>query len=145
MGGKNYPDWRIEEQCVQVLRMRMAGAGYKAIATELKLGVGTVYSRLDQAYDRMRPHADFNKYRARQLAEMDEMRRQLGRQIVGMSQSDPSVGQRAIDLLIKLQAHEAKLLGLERVPTPFDELSGLSDEKLEEIVRQFAAELNPPK
>lgn len=138
-----YPKWQQIEQQQEALRLVMTGAGTKAIAKSLGLGVGTTLARIDAAYDSMRPHADYDRYRAVQLAEIDMMRRKLRLFIVSWNPLKGGVkeGIDAIKALLQLQEREAKLLGLDRVPTPFDDLSALSDDKLEEIIKQFADEM----
>jgi hypothetical protein len=84
----------------------------------------------------MRPHADYDRYRTRQLAELEVSRRILGNRIV----TDESTRDicTALNTLFSLQEREAKLLGLDRVPTPLDEFDNMTDAELLVIVDEWA-------
>lgn len=130
------------EQRIEALRLWMAGATYRTIAKKLKVNHQTAYKRVQDAIDEMRPHADFDQYRATQLAELSIARRPLRTIIATWKPGDdyrPIVA--ALDALLKLQDRESKLVGIDRVDTPFDELSQMSDDELSALVEEWQSEL----
>lgn len=134
----------VEEAKIQALRLWMTGATYRAIGQQLGVSHQTAYKRVQAALDDMRPHAQYSQYRAVQLAELEVARRGLRRVIAAFGTTvspwtfDEFIA--ALGSLYKLQEREAKLLGLDRVPTPADELAGLSDDELEAVVAAWTAE-----
>lgn len=136
---------KIEEQKLQSLRLWMSGATYRQIADALSIPVASAYKRVQDAVDDMRPHADFDRYRAVQLSELEIGRRGLRKVIASYGQR-PVPGVPVYDLddfvkalgaLFKLQEREAKLLGLDRVSTPFDELTMMSDEEMAALLEEW--------
>lgn len=135
----------IEESKIKALRLWMTGATYRQIGEQLGVSHQTAYNRVQAALEDMRPHADYAQYRAVQLAEIEVIRRSLRRVIVAFGTTGPAGTAfdefiAAINALCKLQEREAKLLGLDRVPTPVEELTGLSDDELERVVAEWATE-----
>ncbi len=119
----------------------MSGRTFESIAEALGCSKGTAYNRVQMAIESQKPHADFDAYRSVQMAELKMSRTPLRATVVGWQVGDdlaPVVS--AIATLLKLQERESKLLGLDRVPTPFDEISTWSDEYLEEMVGEMAQE-----
>ena len=51
---------------------------------------------------------------------------------------------KAIGMLLNIQEREAKLLRLDKVDTPFDELSAMSTDDLEQLVAKWADDLAAP-
>lgn len=130
------------EQRLQAMKLWMSGAPYRAIGQALGVSHQTAYERVQQAIDEMRPHADYDRYRSVQLAELEISRQQLRRVIVGWTAGqDPAHMVAAISALLRLQDHEAKLLGLHRVPNPADELMKMSDADLAAIVHSWSTDV----
>lgn len=140
--GNRYHPGVIEQQKQEALQMWFTGAKLSDIAKHLRIGKATAHRRIDAAIADMRPHADYDRYRAVQLAELEVVRRTLRRMITlwkpGQEVYSPLA---AIDRLLRLQEREAKLLGLDKVPTAFDKLSALSPAETEALIREFADEL----
>ena len=61
---------KMVEQQNEALRLWMSGLSYREIAEELGVSSSTAYSRVQTAIDAHRPHADFDRYRRTQLAEL---------------------------------------------------------------------------
>lgn len=134
---------QIERQKSKALNMWMSDESMAAIAEELEMNYSTAAKRVDQALDDMRPHADWQHYIAIQLAELDRARRPLRYVITGWSPDpDESVGTldevlKCISALLKLQVHEARILGLNKIDMPAEDLLLLSDAELEAIVTEW--------
>lgn len=140
--GIHYDEPQRIQQQTEALDLWMSGASYTDIADTLGISRSTAWSRVQQAIDGMRPHADYDRYRGVQLAEIEVSRRLLRRKILAadVGQGTFADACQAIDRLIRLQEREARLLGLDRVPTPFDELNNLSADELEALVSDWADE-----
>lgn len=142
-GAPGYPRRERIEQQNEVLRLWMAKHPIKQIAQDLRIGVGTVYTRLDAALDEMRPHAEYDEYRKIQLAELQVSRMQLRQMIASWTPS--SKGYKfcleAIDRLLKLQEREARLLGLDKVPTPGDRVDSMTPAEMAALVAHFAPQM----
>ena len=133
-----------EEQKIQALRMWMTGAGYEDIAEAIGTSMMTAYNRVQKAIDDMRPHADYDKYRSIQLAELEMMRRPMRKVIATFGTqggSNMTQAVKAVTSLIRIQEREARLLGLDRMPSPFDEFSNMSDDELAAQVSEMANEM----
>ena len=143
---KKFTPAQREQQKIQALELWMTGKQYKEIGEILGVATMTAYTRVQKALDEMRPHADFDRYRSVQLAEIEMMRRPMRQTIVRYGQKDkPSTLDqclKAVNGLIKIQEREAKLLGLDKVPTAFDEFSNMSDEDLAAAVSQMADDIS---
>ena len=141
-GAGRFTPGQREEQRIKALKLWMEGDTYRVIGRKLGVDHMTAYRRVQAAIDAMRPHADFDKYRAKQLAELEMSRRPMRVVIATWTAGDCiDDAVKAIGALLKIQEREAKLLGLDRVPTPFDDLAGMSDEELETLVAGWADEL----
>lgn len=141
-GDQTYTPGEREEQRIEALRLWMTGSSYRKIGQALGVTHTTAFKRVQQALDEMRPHAEFDKYRAVQLAELEMGRRPLRQAIIGWRPGDDiDTPVKAIGALLKIQEREAKLLGLDRVQTPVDELTAMSDEDLAAMVAKWADEL----
>lgn len=141
---------KIEEQKLRAIRLWMTGATYRQIAEQMNISVSATYRRVQAALDDMRPHADYDRYRAVQLSELEVARVGL-RRVIAAFGARPNRGQPVYDLadfvsalgaLLRLQEREAKLLGLDRAPTPVDELSSMSDEEMAVLMGEWADQLN---
>lgn len=150
MAARRFTEPQRVEQRNEALRLWMSGLSYRSIAAKLDVSHQTAYDRVQQAIEEMRPHADFDHYRAKQIAEIDVSRRPL-RAIIATWKpaveidgvivlSDHKRLTDAITSLIRLQEREAKLLGLDRVTTPIDEITALSDDELEQAIADWVAE-----
>ena len=143
---KKFTPAERERQKVQALRLWMAGAQYKEIGEALGVATMTAYTRVQKALDDMRPHADFDRYRSIQLAEIEMMRRPMRQVIVrfGQEENPSTLNQctKAISSLIRIQEREANLLGLDKLPSAFDEFSNMSDEDLAAEVSRMADEMS---
>lgn len=130
-----------EEQQNAALALWMKGASYRAIGDELNISTMTAHRRVQASLDAQRPHADYDRYRAIQLGELEVARRNL-RSVVADWEVDDDVDElvKAVAALLKLQEREAKLLGLDRVPTPFDEVAMMSDADIAAFVAECAAD-----
>lgn len=127
----------------EVLKAYLSGKPYSALAKEFGISTSTAHDKVQRAIDAQRPHADFDRYRAIQLGELELMRRPLRQTIIAWQPGDDLVNcGAAIDRLLKLQEREAKLLGLDRVPSPFDNIAAMSDEQLEARVKEWADALS---
>lgn len=129
-----------EEQRIEALRAWMSGATYRQIADQLDVGRSTAYDRVQQALDAMRPHADFDRYRAEQLAEMEMARRQLRRAILAWTvrSDDPDGLVKPVTALMRLQDRQAKLLGLDAPEV--DRFSQMSDAEIEAEMERMERE-----
>lgn len=121
-----------EEQRNAALRLWMSDASTAEIGRVIGVSKATAWRRVNEAIDAMRPHEDFERYRAVHLAEIHEMRRALHRGITKYVRGtiDELALARLATTLIKLQEREARLLGLDRAPTIFDEVESWSDAEL---------------
>lgn len=121
---------KIEE--AKALKLRLTGRTYAEIAKALGVkSTRTAWNRVQAALDDMRPHADISEYRAQQRAELEVLRTKLMEELVRWKHGgDLSELLGAGETLIKLHDREAKLLGLDRAPTPWDEMNDLDDEQL---------------
>lgn len=128
-----------EQDRQTALRLWMTGATYRAIANTQNCSHTTAYNRVQKAIDDMRPHTEYDRYRAIQLAELELSRRPL-RSIIVDTETTITELVAAITTLIKLQEREAKLLGLDRTPTPLDDLHTATDEELADIAEQWRLE-----
>lgn len=127
----------------QALELWLAGHTYREIAQQQNVSPGGAHKRVQAAMDDMRPHADYDRYRATQLAELDTARMPL-RRIITTPNTPISDLCTAITTLLRLQEREAKLLGLDRVPTPIDDLTAMTDDQLYELVEQWRHDLTRP-
>ena len=150
--GKHYTEPERVEQRIEALRLWMSGAKYATIAKRLDVSASTAYSRVQDAIDEMRPHADFDAYRATQLSELAIARHKL-RAVIATWQPMAEIDgypvvmdhRRLIDTiraLIDVQNQEAKLVGLDRVSTPIDEISEYTDDELEALITEWSTELS---
>lgn len=143
---KKFTPAEREQQKNQALKLWMTGAKYEQVGKALGVSTMTAYARVQKALDEMRPHADFDRYRSIQLAEIEMMRRPMRSVIVRFGQMEnPSTleqATKAITSLIKIQEREAKLLGLDKIESPFDEFSNMSDEQLAAEVTKMADEMS---
>ena len=140
-GGPRFTKPERAEQRVTVLKMWMNGTTYPNIAKHLDVSISTAHKRVQEAIDEMRPHAEFDAYRATQLAELEVSRRQLRLMIASwVVGEDHRIVVDALGSLLKVQEREARLVGLDRVDVPLDELGALSDVELGELVAEWAAE-----
>lgn len=130
---------RLEEARNEALRLYAAGATFRTIAAQQDVTVATAWRRVQKAIDEMRPHADFDRYRAEQMIDISLIRRQC-RQTIVMWSNDDWRTKHAVTLadvhqamlrLMQLLERESKLLGLDRAPHPMDDLTGISDAELE--------------
>lgn len=134
---------QIEEQKRTALLLWMSNTSMAKIGEQLGMDRSTAARRVDQALDDMRPHADWQRYVAIQLAELDMSRKPLRYTINGWSPNpEKSVSTleeviKCIETLLKMQVHEARILGLNKVEMPAEELLLLSDEELEAIVTEW--------
>ncbi len=142
-GAPGYPRRERIEQQNEVLRQWMAKTPIKQIAQNLRIGIGTVYTRLDAALDAMRPHAEYDEYRKVQLAELEVSRMALRQMIAAWTPGAKGYKSclEAIDRLLKLQEREARLLGLDKVPTPGDRLDDMTPAQLADLVAHFAPQM----
>ena len=111
---------QYELDCIDALKLRLSGQTYSAIGAEQGVADSTAMRRVEHALEQMRPHADYDEYRARQLAELAEAR---GLAYRTMADEALALGARfgAVDRLVKLHEREAKLLNLDAAPTPLEE------------------------
>ena len=109
-----------ELHCIEALRLRLSGATFAEIAVSQDCSASSAFRRVEHALEQMRPHADYDQYRARQLAELAEAR---GLAYRTMADEALALGARfgAVDRLVKLHEREAKLLNLDAAPTPLEE------------------------
>ena len=106
--------------CIEALSMKIGGKRYEDIAAHQGCSKSSAYRRCNHALDGMRPHADYDQYRARQLAEL-EPARQLANQTISDTDKDLSPRFKAVERLIQIQDRESKLLALDKAPTPMEE------------------------
>ena len=141
-GPKTYTEPERVEQRNLALKLWMKGTKYVDIATQIGVSsTATAFNRVKEAIDEMRPHAEFDAYRATQLAELDVSRRQLRVMIASwVVGEDHRIVVDALGSLLKVQEREARLVGLDRVDVPLDELGALSQVELGELVAEWAAE-----
>lgn len=140
--GQKYTEQERVDQRQRAIRMWMSSATYPQIAERLNISLSTAYGRVQEAIDEMRPHGDFDKYRAVQIVEIEMMRRVLRKDVMrydtgSISRSD---GLAVIDKFLKLQEREAKLLGLDRAPHVFDEIASMSDQQIAELLDEWRDE-----
>ncbi len=118
----------------------MAGQTYRTTASELGVSVGTAYNRVQEALDAARPHAGLEGFRGVQLAELDQARRPL-RRIAATFTDDPDLSVddlvKAVRALVKVQERETRLLGLDGLDTPMDEVSRMTDQELFAVVSEW--------
>lgn len=119
------------------LRLFMAGVPYRDIAEQMGLTLPTAWRRVQRALDNMRPHDDYDKYRGRQLAELAIAREEIMRGIVDTTETTFSERMRACEVLVKVQEREARLIGLDKMPTPAEDIMNMSDAELREHMRQW--------
>ena len=87
----------------------------------------------------MRPTADADWYRARQLAEIAPIRGRLYA-VASNPESELAEVLLATDRLLKIQERESKLLNLDKAPTPLEEaMRELQNATDEEIAAELAA------
>lgn len=127
----------VEEEH-QALAHWMAGKGYRSIATELDVSLGTAHNRVQSALEAHRCSPDFEKYRTAQLAEVSMCRQKL-RELIFASNDDATL-LKAMPLLFQLQKHEAKLVGLDDAPTPGQHMLEMTDQELLQTVLAWAIE-----
>lgn len=145
-----YTEQQRVQQRTDALKAWMTGATYKTIGKNLGISTGTAYKRVQDAIDEMRPHSDYDQYRAIQLAELDVARRPFRTIIVAWRRGE-AVDEIATALaaLLKIQEREAKLLGLDRAPTPEEELArqvrSMSDDELADMLKEFVADATQPE
>ncbi len=133
-----------ETEKIEALRLWMAGTSFRSIGEKLGVSGPTAYRRVRAALDEMRPHADFEAYRAVQLAELEVSRRVLRNVIASWRPGQPfGEATLAISTLLKLQEREGQLVGLDRAPTPFDEIAAMTDEQLTAMVAAWSAGESP--
>ena len=109
-----------EIQCIRALNLFLSGHTYREIAQHEDCSCSTAHNRVSDGLDQLRPHADADRYRARQLAEL-ETARTLMLSVIIDDQRETMEALQATDRLIKIHEREAKLLGLDRAPTPLEE------------------------
>lgn len=143
---RGFPKQEREAQKIRALEMWMAGEEYRTIAKEFDVSSATAYKRVQAALDDMRPHADYDKFRAVQLAELEMSRRPMRKVIVSFDRDDNTKWSlddcvKAINALCRLQEREAKLLNLDKAPNPIDEMAGMTDQQLAAMVHTWADEM----
>ena len=104
------------------------------------MAVGTDLTRTDPGVSSVRQTRRRNfptfRTRTRQLARLEVSRQVLGSLVLSADNVRDACA--AISTLLSLQEREAKLLGLDRVPTPADEFDSMSDAELQVIVDEWA-------
>ncbi len=133
-----------EAACIEALKLKLAGWTFTAIGEEQGCSHSTAFRRVSHALEQMRPHADYDEYRARQLAEIEHIRNDM--YAVATTSMDSKIRFAAIDRILKLHEREAKLLNLDQAPTPLEdaarELAKASDEDInEELARRTHLEV----
>lgn len=119
------------------LRLYMVGLPYRDIAEELGLPLSTAYRRVQEAIDDMRPHADWEQYTARQLGELKAAREELMSGILDHTVTDFAGRVSAIKVLCQVHEREARLIGLDKMPTPAEDIMNMSNSELAEYMRRF--------
>ena len=129
--------------CIEALTLKISGMTYEDIAGHQGCSGSTAFRRCAHALDGMRPHADYDQYRARQLAEL-EPARQLANKTIADADKDLAPRFKAVERLIQIQDRESKLLALDKAPTPMEEaarkLAAASPEEISAEMNQRAGQ-----
>jgi len=150
-GTNQHTGTEYEQSKIEALRLRLAGASFDQIAATQDITKSGAYKRVNAALEDMRPHAEYDIYRRRQMAEMEEVRTRLMRKVL---ENDDLI--EAARELRGLWDSERKLLKLDEAPTPMElqirRLATLSDDELAieavghlidpEVIREAVAELD---
>lgn len=122
MAGNAMQGTQYEMDCSEALELRLCGDTFAAIGKAQDVSASTAMRRVNHAIDQMRPHADYDEYRARQLAELEKIRTQLYESATDVGREWEERG-KLIDRLVKIHDRESKLLALDKAPTPMEEAS----------------------
>lgn len=128
------------ERAARAFALRKAGLSYRDIGLELGVNHVTVYkdvqATIKQFLDEAREH--HTQIMAIEAARLDDLQRVMWEQA---AMGD----RRAVDTVLKIMERRAKLLGLDtpvatkavNVTLTPDELSQMSDDELQRLIRQF--------
>jgi len=157
--GNRYTKAQIEVQKAAVLEGFMANETDLSMAKRLKLSRTTVKARLESAIDDMRPHSDYDRYRALHLIDNQMMRAKLRAYIM---EWEPTVERQLLSntgmvvtitvdnidglisataALLKVNEREAKLLLLDKAPPPSEGLGKLTPEEEIELFSEYFADV----
>ncbi len=130
-------DLDYELTCAEALRLKCSGKTYEQIGVIQECSKSTAYRRCESGLDAMRPHADYDEYRARQLTEIEAMRTSLF-SVARDQGHEWSERMDAVDRVVKLHDRESKLLALDKAPTPIEEAAReLANASPEEIAAEL--------
>jgi acyl carrier protein phosphodiesterase len=128
------------ERAARAFALRKSGMSYRDIALELGVAHSLVYrdvqATIKQFLDEAREH--HTQIMAIEAARLDDLQRVMwGQAAMG--------DRRAVDTVLKIMERRAKLLGLDtpvatkavNVTLTPDELSQMSDDELQRLIRQF--------
>lgn len=129
---------------IDALNLRLRGETYRSIAASLSTCAETARTLYHDALDDMRPHEEFDVYRARQLAELRTVRELVMRGAFEHAQKasvDPYKVRTLADSLVSLHDREARLTGIDRAAVT-SEATGETDVQVgEQVVQAFQAYL----
>jgi len=157
---KRYTEAETLDQQIRGLQLHMEGHTDREVAAELGVALGTAQKRIADSIDNMRPHADFDRYRARHTYDNELARRPLRKIIrewepttlvevpvgamgltVTVKESNIDELIKAVTALMKVNEREAKLLLLDKTPVGGNTIGELSDEDLTRLVSSQISEV----
>lgn len=126
----------LEARRAEVIKLRVAGYGFRDIAKQLGIGLATAYNDFKAVMDRTKSEADSTADQERQvsLARIDKAIAVLMPMLDGENSLD------AMDRLDKLEKRRAALLGLDAPAKVSAEVSTVGLDELAELRR--SAEVN---
>lgn len=95
----------------QAVEWRTQGRTFQWIADQQGISISTAWDRVEQGFQDLLPVEEANTYRAKQIAEWTSLRKMIWHKLL-----DPELDDKTIvaylDRLLRIQAQEANLLGL---------------------------------
>ncbi len=137
------PKWskmQRETKKQQALELSYAGETYAAIAKQFGCCKETVRVLIRDANDTYRPHADFDAYRAKQIAKIEFTVKGVMRGISEQQKQkniDPYKYRCLTESLTSLLGDLSKLTDLHNAPFDYQQIYAMTDEELDEHLKQI--------
>ena len=144
MAAKKFTKLERDTAKIEALNMVLEGQRIPQIAAHFQLSYNSAKDLYQDALDDMRPHADFDKYRATQLAELKKARHKIIQTLTAGDYKATGLKDLCI-ALVTIQQQEGKLVGLDKAPYGYEDalarVAKMSDSELDAAWRQFVPEL----
>ena len=140
MAAYKWTKMQRETKKQEALELSYSGQSFSSIAKTLGCSKSSVHDLIQDANDTYRPHADFDAYRANQIAKIEFTLKGVMR---GLSEQQ---GKKAIDpykyrcfteSLTSLLGELSKLTDLHNAPFDYQQIYSMSDEELDEKLKEI--------